>query len=193
MLDKESSWTIQNGLPTLITTLLQLNMNGYGMVLPDRIGGNGYSQQPTGDLVVRWTQANTFMPAMQFSYLPWDFKDSVSYDIEAIVKKYVDLHIQYAPNIIRAMNQSISDGTPVNPPIWWVDPTDRIALASDDEYLLGEEILVAPVVVLNAVSRDVYLPKGQWKDGNNGTVYTGPVTLLNYPAPIEVLPYFIKQ
>jgi hypothetical protein len=40
--------------------------------LPDMIGGNGYSEQPTAELIARWTQANTFMPTLQFSYLPWD-------------------------------------------------------------------------------------------------------------------------
>ncbi|KAL1505265.1 hypothetical protein ABEB36_004866 [Hypothenemus hampei] len=193
MLDKDSTWDLNNGLASLITTLLQLNMNGYVMVLPDMIGGNGYAVQPTAELLVRWTQANTFMPSMQFSILPWDFNSTVSYDIESIVKKYVNLHEQYVPVIVNAMDKSIEDGTPVNPPIWWVDPTDEIALAVDDEYLLGEDILVAPVVVEGAISRDVYLPQGQWKDGNNGTVYKGPITLKSYSAPIEVLPYFIKQ
>lgn len=41
-------------------------------VLPDMIGGNGYTEKPTPELMVRWTQANTFMPTMQFSYLPWE-------------------------------------------------------------------------------------------------------------------------
>lgn len=37
------------------------------------IGGNGYTEKPTAELISRWIQANTFMPAMQFSYLPWEF------------------------------------------------------------------------------------------------------------------------
>jgi hypothetical protein len=41
-------------------------------VLPDMIGGNGYDGAPTAELIARWTQANTFMPTMQFSFLPWD-------------------------------------------------------------------------------------------------------------------------
>lgn len=42
-------------------------------VLPDMIGGNGYAYQPTSELIVRWMQANAFMPAMQFGFLPWDY------------------------------------------------------------------------------------------------------------------------
>lgn len=193
MQDKDSTWGLDNGLASLITTLLQMNMNGYGMVLPDMIGGNGYNGNvPTGELIVRWTQANAFMPSMQFSYLPWDYDTQVDFDIEGIVKEYVQMHAEYSPRIIAAMNQSIENGTPVNPPIWWLDPTDQVALGISDEYLLGEEILVAPVIEEGAISRDVYLPTGQWKDGNTGTVIQGPTTLKNYSAPIKVLPWFIK-
>ncbi|XP_066252568.1 myogenesis-regulating glycosidase-like [Euwallacea similis] len=192
MIDKDSNWGLNNGLASLVTTLLQLNINGYVMVLPDMIGGNGYGDQPTGELIVRWTQANTFMPSMQFSYLPWDYEDDIA-GITDIVKKYIDLHEQYAPNILKAMDKSIEDGTPVNAPIWWIDPTDATALANNNEYLLGEEILVAPILEEGATTRDVYLPKGDWQDGNDGKVYTGPTTLKDYPAPIELLPYFIKQ
>lgn len=40
------------------------------------IGGNGYGYKPNSELLVRWTQANTFMPSMQFGYLPWDYLDN---------------------------------------------------------------------------------------------------------------------
>lgn len=48
------------------------------------------------------------------------------------MKKYVDLHEQYAPNILNAMSLSIETGSPVNPPIWWVDPSDTTAQSIDD-------------------------------------------------------------
>ena len=58
---------------------------------------------------------------------------------------------------------------------------------------MGETILSAPVVDKGKKHRDIYLPEGYWKDGNNGTVYQGQRWLRNYPAPIDVLPYFIRQ
>ncbi|XP_050498391.1 myogenesis-regulating glycosidase-like isoform X2 [Diabrotica virgifera virgifera] len=192
MLDKDSRWDMQNGLPTLVTTLFQLNLNGYPLVLPDMIGGNGYGGNvPTAELIVRWTQANTFMPSMQFSYLPWEF-NSDEFNTLEIVKKYVSLHEQYSDVIIKAMERSVSDGSPVNPPIWWIDPTDPVALACNDEYLVGEDILVAPVLEEKSRSRNVYLPRGRWRDGQNGTVYEGPLSF-DYPADIDILPYFIKE
>ncbi len=51
---------------------------GYPFVLPDMIGGNGYNGRPGRELFIRWMQANVFMPAMQFSYVPWDYDEQVT-------------------------------------------------------------------------------------------------------------------
>lgn len=60
------------------------------------------------------------------------------------------------------------------------------------EYLLGEEILVAPVIEEGAVSRDIYLPKGLWKDASDNVTYIGPGWIRNYDAPLDKLPYFYR-
>lgn len=62
------------------------------------------------------------------------------------------------------------------------------------EFLLGENILVAPVIRENAKSRDVYLPAGLWRDENHpeSSLITGRTWLRNYPADLEVLPWFTK-
>lgn len=93
------------------------------------VGGNGYYGQPDGELFIRWVQANAFMPSIQFSFVPWDFNNET---VEEIAKKYVDLHDKYTGIIVKAMEDSISKGYPVNAPIWWVDPTNPDALSCDD-------------------------------------------------------------
>ncbi|XP_037292253.1 myogenesis-regulating glycosidase [Manduca sexta] len=189
MIDKDTYWTFENGLPTLVTTLLQMNINGYPLVLPDMIGGNGYNEPPSKELFLRWLQANTFMPSMQFSYVPWDFDNETI----AISKKYVELHARYAPEIIAACRRATVDGSPVNPPIWWIAPNDTTAFDIWDEYLLGENILVAPVLERQARARDVYLPAGTWlAQGDPARRVRGGDWLRNYPAPLDTLPYFIK-
>lgn len=98
----------------------------------------------------------------------------------------------------------------VNPPIWWLDPEDSIAQTIADgkqqkfplnslsiilnflEYLLGDKILVAPILEDSTYSRDVYLPIGNWTDGNTGELHQGPKTI-NCQAPLNVLPYFIRN
>ncbi|KAK7870752.1 hypothetical protein R5R35_009900 [Gryllus longicercus] len=191
MQDKDSRWDIANGLPTLITTLLVMNMVGYPLVLPDMVGGNGYNEAPNKELFIRWLEANVFMPAIQYSYVPWDYDN----ETVEICQKYTKLHAEYAPKIIEQLKKSVVDGTPANAPIWWIDPKDETAQEINDEFLLGEDILVAPVIVEGAVTRDIYLPRGVWKDEAtpaNGLI-VGPVWLRDYPAPLNILPYFTRQ
>lgn len=128
IIDKDSVWTWSNGLPTLITTLLQLNMVGYGFVLPDMIGGNGYNGRPSKELFIRWLQANVFMPSLQFSYVPWDYDSETI----AICLSFTKLHAEYANVIVERFKLLANEGQPVNPPIWWTDPTDRVAQQISD-------------------------------------------------------------
>lgn len=124
------------------------------------------------------------------------------------------LHYEYAPLIVSLANQAAVDGTPINRPLWWIDPVDPVALTIDSgtvhriyqlqernlidpscvEYLLGDNVLAAPVLTSGAVSRDIYLPAGTWKDevDTAHATYTGPVWLRDYPAPLDILPYFTR-
>jgi len=109
MLDFDSRWTADNGLKSLIPTLLQFNLNGYVFVLPDMIGGNQYGDDTiTSELFIRWLQASVFMPALQFSVAPWDF------DAETITisRQFTELHASYADLIIERFNLAVSDGEP---------------------------------------------------------------------------------
>lgn len=58
--------------------------------------------------------------------------------------------------------------------------------------MLGDDIMAAPVVEESATKRDIYLTKGTWVDGNTNTTYKGPKWLMDYSAPLDILPYFIK-
>ncbi|XP_053660837.1 myogenesis-regulating glycosidase [Anopheles marshallii] len=189
MIDKDSNWGWNNGLPTLITTLLQMNMVGYPLVLPDMVGGNGYDDSPpTKEMFIRWLQANVFMPSIQFSFVPWDF-DS---ETVTIALAMTELHRSIAPVIMQRFALAVSDGLPVNPPLWWIAPDDPTAQQIYDQYLLGDDIIAAPVIVNNARVRDIYLPTGSWTDGNTGAKHTGPKWLRNYSVPLSMVPYFTR-
>lgn len=60
------------------------------------------------------------------------------------------------------------------------------------EFLLGDKILVAPVLELGQRQRDIYLPIGHWKDGNSEKTYNGPTWVKDYPAGLNILPYFFR-
>lgn len=129
MLDFDSRWTADNGLKSLIATLIQFNLNGYVFVLPDMIGGNQYGEDKiTKEMFIRWLQASTFMPALQFSWAPWDFDDET---IE-ISRNFTELHESFSDLIMERFQLAVSDGLPVNPPIWWLDPEDKEAQLIDD-------------------------------------------------------------
>lgn len=61
------------------------------------------------------------------------------------------------------------------------------------EFLLGESILAAPVLEQGAVTRHIYLPRGTWTDGNTKATIYGPKWIMNYPAPLHILPHFIRR
>nr|AQS60667.1 alpha-glucosidase family 31 [Sogatella furcifera] len=191
MLDKDSKWSFDNGLRTVLSTMFVQNLNGYPFVLPDMVGGNAYGQDKIDkELFIRWLQANTFMPVIQFSIAPWDFDD----ETVKISKKYTELHYKYSKLILDLMQKSVETGAPVNAPLWWVDPQNAVAHKINDEYLLGEDLLVAPVMKKGARKRNIYLPQGYWRDEANPKrrVLKGRRWLRGYPADLATLPYFTR-
>lgn len=99
---------------------------------------------------------------------------------------------EFAPKILEIAKSSIQNGQPIIRPIFWLDPDDERALACDDEFLLGDEFLVAPVVTPNTIQRDVYLPIGEWQNYWTKEIFTGRTLLKDYPTPLDVLPIFKK-
>ncbi|CRK97952.1 CLUMA_CG011324, isoform A [Clunio marinus] len=189
MSEFDSNWGSNNGIKSLIPRLLQLNMNGYVFVLSDFIGGNS-KQQISSELYLRWLQTSAFMPGIQSSYGPWDFG---SPEVIAAANKTLGIREKHFDLIESIIESSVQNGEPINRPLWWIDPNDLVAQTIDDQYLLGDKILVAPVLEENARKRDVYLPAGRWEDGNTEFIYTGPEWLEEYFAQLDDLPYFIRR
>ncbi|MCA2002728.1 MAG: glycoside hydrolase, partial [Chloroflexi bacterium] len=69
---------------------------------------------------------------------------------------------------------------------------DEHALTCDDEFLLGGEFLVAPVVAPNTTRRDIYLPQGTWQNYWTKEIISGAALLKDFPAPLDTLPLFKK-
>jgi alpha-glucosidase (family GH31 glycosyl hydrolase) len=193
--DKKYSWSEENGLGSLVTHSMGISLIGYPFFSPDLIGGgegkdfrNSEFKGMDDELFVRWTQASALMPMMQFSYAPWKLtKQSVD-----ICRKYAQLHEQLGDYIYALACKSSQTGDPIIKPLFYDNPLDEDAYLISDEFLLGERILVAPVLKQGIVTRDIYLPEGTWNDFWSGTLYEGGITLKNYPAPLETLPIFIK-
>jgi hypothetical protein len=141
---------------------------------------------PTEELMIRWTQLNALMPVMQFSITPWQFGERCA----KICRQYTELHRKFTPLFQRLAEQAAQDGTPIVLPVFWLAPDEPLALECDHQFLIGEELLVAPVVHQGQTERHIYLPPGSWRDHWTGQVHHGPQVLENYPAPLDRLPFF---
>jgi alpha-glucosidase (family GH31 glycosyl hydrolase) len=184
--DKTTSWGLDNGLHSVLTGALAMSLAGYPFILPDMVGGNEYDEKADADMMIRWTQLNALMPSMQFSLAPWD------YGIQSaeLCRRFANLHVEFAPKILEIARASIPKGLPIIRPIFWLDPADARALTCDDEFLLGDKFLVAPVVMPDTTQRDIYLPTGKWQNHWTGETITGKTLLENYPSPLDTLPIF---
>jgi alpha-glucosidase (family GH31 glycosyl hydrolase) len=188
MMDKDSRWDSTNGLATLIPHTLVFGLLGYPFVLPDMIGGNAYGFLPDRELFIRWTELNVFLPSVQFSIVPWQFDA----ELLQITRDMMALRDRYAQTLIDLARESTLTGAPIIRPLWWIAPSDPVALSIDSEFLVGDSLLVAPVVVQGATSRDVYLPAGTWQDELRGGTLTGGQWLTNYRVELNELAYFTR-
>src|SRR3712207_2095997 len=80
---------------------------------------------------------------------------------------------------------------PIARPLWLVQPGDERAEREEQEWLLGDDVLVAPVVQQGATSREVVFPSGCWEHPETGARFTGPRTA-RVDAPLDHLPYFFR-
>ena len=74
-----------------------------------------------------------------------------------------------------------------------LDPNDPACHMVVDEFSIGEELIVAPVLVPKVREREVYLPSGVWKDGMDGSLRKGNRWLHHYPVPPDKIAYFVKM
>lgn len=138
------------------------------------IGGNAYSfngdsidfdadviSYPDDQLYVRWAQLTTFLPSMQFSIPPWHYNNISKIRVNDICQELVSIHenIVY-PVLMKEVDNTLKDGSPLIRPLWWINNSDKISLIIDDEFLVGNKILVAPILIENSYRRNIYLPEG---------------------------------
>ena len=73
-----------------------------------------------------------------------------------------------------------------------IDPFDKEGLDVADEFCVGDDLLVAPVLEVGAHEREVYLPKGIWKDGIDGSLRKGGRWIHHYKTKLDQIPYFSR-
>lgn len=189
--DKAHSWGY-DGLATLIPNGLAQGLMGYSFVCPDMIGGGEYqsflasSNNLDEELFVRYAQCSALFPMMQFSAAPWRVlsKKYSVYCLQAAL-----LHKKMGLEILEIAKRSAITGEPIIRPMAYEFPEGNYENIHD-QFMLGENILVAPVLKKGMTKRKVIFPKGKWQDGD-GDIIEGPKMDM-VDAPINKLPWFRK-
>ena len=184
--DKRHNW---NDLRELVPGIIAQGLMGYPFTCPDMIGGGEYGSflNLSGvdqELVVRSAQASALMPMMQFSVAPWRV---LSAENAALCRRMALLHEQFGAEILELARASAKSGEPIARPLAYTYPNGGYEQIKD-QFLLGDTILVAPVLEKGARSRKIVFPAGSWK-GDDGSTVTGPATV-EIAAPLDRLPWY---
>jgi len=184
--DKEHNW---EDLRKLVPGILNQGLMGYPFACPDLIGGGEYLSfrnlaAVDQELIVRAAQVHALMPMMQFSVAPWRV---LSPENLAICRRMATLHTERGEEILALAREAATTGEPIVRSLEYAYPHQGYADVVD-EFLLGPDVLVAPVVEKGARKRRVLVPPGKWR-GEDGTVVAGPASV-EVEAPLERLPWF---
>src|SRR5262249_13153249 len=193
--DETTDWTPSSGLASSTPDMLNRAVGGaYGFGTD--IGGYFDLTTPptTKELFIRWAEWAALSPVFRLhgagptgTHTPWSFDP----ETVQIYIQLSNLHLRAVPLILRLWKKAARKGIPPTRPLWLAYPGDPAARAQDQEWLLGSNLLVAPVVEQGATARSVYFPRGCWSDARTGQRFRGPVSA-TVPAPLEVLPYFLR-
>ncbi len=190
---------------------LSMSMAGIPWWTTDIGGFHGGDQNDPDyrELLIRWFQFGAFCPVFRLHGYRLNGEPSLieskadtggpnevwSYGEEAygILKHYLFLREEMRPYLERVMRQTHEHGAPVMRPLFYDFPQDAQAVASEDSYMFGPDLLVAPIMALGMRSRAVYLPKGsRWVDAHTGKVWDGGQTI-EADAPLTTIPVFIRE
>jgi alpha-glucosidase (family GH31 glycosyl hydrolase) len=195
--DPTTSWGF-DGLRSAVTQGLSMGLSGVGIWGTD-VGGffSLGEHRLTEELLIRWIQVGALVPVMRtksagVSIPPAPRPQIWDPEILPHWRRWAAFHTRLNPYLLSAAEEYVKTGMPVMRHLVLAYPDDAEAGALEDQYLLGSDLLVAPVLDEGARARRVYLPGGRWADAWRGEVYDGP-TWIELPAPLEEAPVLIRD
>ncbi|MEQ4205322.1 glycoside hydrolase family 31 protein [Actinopolymorpha sp. B9G3] len=186
--DIGTSW---EGLRISLTFTLGLGCSGMPFSGPD-IGG--FDGHPSDELYVRWFQLGAYLPFFRVHCAaalparePWALGPEVLAQVRPALRERYEL----LPYWYTLAWEAHRTGAPYVRPLLWADPSDTGLRWEDDQFLLGEAMLVAPVLAEGARERTIRLPRGRWYDRRTGVAHDGPghVTV---EAPLDETPVLVR-
>lgn len=193
----------------LISQTLILATAGYQYIIPELTGFNDKGKVRPEDALLfqRWIQAVTLLPVMTIPEIQTTteiqttpakaqndadskFFNSVS-DCLTIRKKLFNGKIE------QLLENWIQRGEPIVRPMWYAadgkPDSDGGLYPIVDQFMLGPDIVVAPVVNPDDTKRDVFLPEGSWVNGLTNKTNIGGKPISNIHVPAEKLLYFTRK
>ncbi len=189
--DVSRSW---GGLAPQVTIMLNAGLSGLGYMSHD-VGGFAVDPENKrdGELYIRWLQLGLFSPVLRthstYQAEPYNYKEFGDLTLQIIRRRYNWLPYNYS-----LAWENASTGLPLVRPLGLYEPYNGIRQydSISDQYLWGRDVMVAPVMTQGATQRVIAFPDGEWIDFNNPSQrYAGHTTTV-YPAPIQVLPLFVR-
>ena len=186
--DKPHKW---DALRRLLPDMIAAGFVGCPFICPDMIGGGAWSTFLPGapfdpELFIRSAQIHALCPMMQISASPWRV---LSKEHQHIFKDAVKLRQRFAPRFVELAKKSAKSGEPMIRNLEYCFPNMGYADIKD-QFMMGEDLLVAPVVEKGVKSRKVVLPPGEWK-ADDGRIYCGSAEI-EIATPLSHLPYFLR-
>ena len=186
--DTNSTWdTLALSIPVFQT----LGLSGEAFVGSD-VGG--FIGRGSGELLVRSYQVSFLAPFCRnhkvidgYDQEPWRFGQYY----EDIIRKYLKLRYRLLPFLYTTLREAHSTGVPLFRPLVLNYQADSNTLNLDDQFMIGDDLLVAPILQPNQTNRLVYLPEGVWYDYWTKRKQQGG-TMIRVDAPLEVVPMFIR-
>ncbi|HEX6541618.1 MAG TPA: TIM-barrel domain-containing protein [Ktedonobacterales bacterium] len=186
--DSSSSW---HNLRLSIPINLGMSLSGFPMTGGD-VGG--FWGDTTAELLVRWTQLGALLPFCRnhsamgtINQEPWAFGEPYT----SLCRTAIELRYQLLPHMLTLAHEATISGAPIVRPLAWLAPTHAESLDCDDQFLLGDTLLVAPVLEEGATARDVLLPPGEWFSWEHDELYPGDQHR-TLPVTLESLPLFVR-
>jgi alpha-glucosidase len=189
--DNATSW---NTLKYNIPMGLGMSLSGLANVGHD-VGGF-YGPKPSPELFVRWIQCGVFHPRFTIhSYNtdgtinePWMYPE-----VLPIVRKWIQFRYRLLPHLYTLFHESASNGAPIIRPLVYEFQQDARTHNESFQFMVGSNLLVAPVYEDGARQWSVYLPEGaNWYDFYTGEFFTGGQTV-RVAAPLDRIPLFVRE
>ena len=166
---------------------------GIGMPYVSHDIGGFHGDELEGDLYVRWIQSGFVQPILRVHSdhaprLPWEYEDPA----RGIAALFMRLRESYVPYLYTLARQAYDTGLPLARAMYLRWPRSGDAYRFDRQYMLGDQLLVAPVSKPGDPARKrLWFPPGDWVDVFTGEVHSGP-SIETLSVPLDRMPLFAR-